>query len=81
MASNPENNFLFGLNASERYEQLYAVVKAAVSSKIANNLPVVYRNVLCVKSNQFIHEYPNGQIFLISQNQKTSEEKVIRQLR
>jgi len=34
---------------------------------------------MCIKKNQFIHEYADGRKFLISQDINTSEETIIKE--
>ena len=80
MPSRPTNKFLFDLTADERYGRLLAVVLDAITEQKEHNLPIVYRNSMCISPNQFIHEYPDGKKFLIRQNRNNSEEKVIKQL-
>lgn len=79
MQSSPKN-FLFDLTPNEITNRLQSVVMNVLSERKAQNLPVVYKNSLCIGRNQFIHEYPDGRKFLIRQNRNNSEEKVIRQL-
>jgi broad specificity phosphatase PhoE len=42
------------------------------------NIPLVYRDSHCIAKNQFIHQYPNGRKFLISQDQTNSKEAILR---
>jgi hypothetical protein len=44
------------------------------------NIPLVYRDSHCVARNQFIHQYPNGRKFLISQDQTNSKETILHEL-
>lgn len=71
----------FALSKEEKENRLKAVLDAEMERVRAMNLPMVYRNELCVKPNLFIHEYPNGRIELIEINIENSEEKVIEVLR
>jgi hypothetical protein len=70
----------FALNDEERENRLKAVLEEEMERVKAMNLPVIYRNELCVKPNQFIHKYPNGRTELIELNTHTLEEKVIKVL-
>jgi hypothetical protein len=72
--------FFFALTAEEKESRLKAVLAKEMERTKAMNLPVIYRNELCVKPNMFIHKYPNGRILLIEQNSITSEEKIIKVL-
>jgi hypothetical protein len=70
----------FALTKEEKENRLKAVLEAEMEKVKAMNLPMIYRNELCVKPNLFIHEYPNGRTELIEINIETSEEKVIKVL-
>jgi hypothetical protein len=80
MLDSPVKKSLLDLSTRERENRFKAVLKNVLAERKAQNVPIVYRNSLCVSRNQFIHEYPNGQKFLIRQNQNNSEEKIIREL-
>jgi len=69
----------FDLSSNEIAKSLRAVVLREANERKAQNLPIIYKNSMCISRNQFIHEYPDGRKFLIRQNRNTSEEKVIRQ--
>ncbi|WP_205511178.1 hypothetical protein [Longitalea arenae] len=77
MASEGRKLF-FALTAEEKESRLKAVLQNEIEKTKAMNLPMVYRNELCVKPSLFIHKYPNGYTVLIEQNTTTSEEKVIK---
>lgn len=79
MASKGQKLF-FALNNEEKESRLKAVLEKELEKVKAMNLPVIYRNELCVKPNLFIHKYPNGRTELIELNSHTSEEKVIKVL-
>jgi hypothetical protein len=72
--------FFFALSAEEQDSRLKAVLAEEMEKVKAMNLPVVYRNELCVKPNLFIHKYPNGHTVLIEQDSYNSEEKIIKVL-
>ena len=72
--------YWFELSAEEKESRLREVLEAEMERTKAMNLPVVYRNELCVKPNMFIHKYPNGYTVLIEQDPTNSEEKVIKVL-
>ena len=80
MPNGSKKRFFFDLPAREVAKNLHAVIFNELNERKAQNLPIVYKNALCISKNQFIHEYPDGRKFLIRQNRNTSEEKVIRQL-
>ena len=71
----------FQLSKEEKESRLSAVLDAELKRVKAMNLPLVYRNELCVKPNLFIHEYPNGRTELIEINIDNAEEKVIKVLK
>jgi hypothetical protein len=79
MGSN-EKKYFFELSAEERESRLKAVLEEELEKAKAMNLPIIYRNELCVKPNMFIHQYPNGHTVLIEQDSSNSEEKVIKVL-
>jgi hypothetical protein len=68
----------FALSKEEKESRLKAVLDAEMERVKAMNLPITYRNELCVKPNLFIHEYPNGRTELIEINIDNSEVKVIK---
>jgi len=74
------NKFYFALNDEETENRLKAVLEKEMERVKAMNLPVIYRNELCVKPNLFIHKYPNGHTELIEIDIHTSEKKVIKVL-
>ena len=76
----PSNKFYFALNDEETENRLKAVLEKEMERVKAMNLPIIYRNELCVKPNLFIHKYPNGRTELIEIDIHTSEEKVIKVL-
>lgn len=71
-------NFFFKLNAEEKESRLRAVLEMEAEIVKVMNLPVIYRNELCVKPNYFIHKYPNGRQELIELNLDNAEETVIK---
>ncbi|MBS1502104.1 MAG: hypothetical protein JST32_08590, partial [Bacteroidetes bacterium] len=75
-----KQRLIFELSASEKEGKLKGVLADAVHQAALLNLPVVYRNELCVKPNLFIHKYPNGKKLLIEQDSRNSVEKTIRVL-
>jgi hypothetical protein len=68
----------FTLSTEEKENRLKAVLEKEMEKVKAMNLPVIYRNELCVKPNLFIHEYPSGRTVLIELDLNNSEEKVIK---
>lgn len=74
------NKYYFKLSPEERKSRLKAALEKELEKTKAMNLPVIYRNELCVKPNLFIHKYPNGRTELIEINYHTLEEKVIKVL-
>jgi hypothetical protein len=72
--------YYFELTAEEKESRLKAVVVEELEKAKAMNLPVIYRNELCIKPNMFIHKYPNGHTVLIEINTSNSEIKVIKVL-
>lgn len=76
-----DSKLYFALNDEEKENRLKAVLDNEIEKVKAMNLPVIYRNELCVRPNLFIHKYPNGRTELIEQNSHTSEEKLIKFLK
>jgi hypothetical protein len=74
------SSFLYDLSPTEIEKKLRSVLMNELNERKAMNLPIVYKNSLCISKNQFIHEYPDGRKFLIKQNTNTSEETIIIQL-
>ena len=72
--------YWFELTAEEKESRLKAVLVEELEKAKAMNLPVIYRNELCVKPNMFIHKYPNGHTVLIEQDSSNSEIKIIKVL-
>lgn len=72
--------YYFELTAEEKESRLKAVLVEELEKAKAMNLPVVYRNELCVKPNMFIQKYPNGHTVLIEQDSSNSEIIVIKVL-
>jgi hypothetical protein len=70
----------FKLSAEEKESRLRAVLEKEAEIVKAMNLPIIYRNELCVKPNHFIHKYPNGRTELIELNTENAEETVIKVL-
>lgn len=68
----------FALSKEEKESRLKAALDAEMERVKSMNLPITYRNELCVKPNLFIHEYPNGRIELIEINIDNSKVKVIK---
>lgn len=80
MANNKKHRLIFELSKSERELQLRSALNEAIRLSVDMQKPFVYRNNLCIQPNFFIHQYPNGKKFLISQNQENSKESVLREL-
>lgn len=70
----------FKLSIEEKENRLRAVLEKEAEIVKAMNLPIIYRNELCVKPNYFIHKYPDGRQELIELNLNNSEETVIKVL-
>jgi hypothetical protein len=80
MSAKPSIKQVFELTGHEFNFRLKEKLDEVLKLHADKNLPRVYRNELCVKKNQFIHEYPNGKKFLIEQDQINSEEIILREL-
>lgn len=80
MAKNKKHRLIFELSKSERELRLKSALNEAIQLTLDMQKPLVYRNSLCIQPNFFIHQYPNGKKFLISQDQENSKESVLREL-
>ncbi|OQP47294.1 hypothetical protein A4H97_07260 [Niastella yeongjuensis] len=70
--------YWFELTAEEKESRLKEALEEEMEKAKAMNLPVVYRNELCIKPNMFIHKYPNGHTVLIEQDSSNSAVKIIK---
>jgi hypothetical protein len=75
-----KRRLIFELSPEERDKRFKAVLSVAIQKAAALNMPLVYRNELCVKPNMFIHKYPNGRKVLIEQDSHTSIERTVKVL-
>ena len=80
MAINKPHRLIFELSKSERESLLQSALNEVTELTVTMQKPFVYRNNLCTEPNFFIHGYPNGKIYLISQNQENSKETILREL-
>lgn len=80
MATNKKHRLIFELSKSERELRLKSALNEVVQLTIDMQKPFVYRNNLCIQPNFFIHQYPNGKKYLISQDQENSKENILREL-
>jgi len=80
MAKNKKHRLIFELSKSERELRLKSALNEVVQLTIDMQKPFVYRNNLCIQPNFFIHQYPNGKKYLISQDQENSKENILREL-
>jgi len=72
--------YWFELTVEEKESRLREALEEEMEKTKAMNLPVIYRNELCIKPNMFIHKYPNGHTVLIELDTSNSEIKVIKVL-
>ncbi len=77
--ANELNKRFFDLSSEEITESLQSVVLIEAEERKAKNLPLIYKNFMCINSNQFIHEYPDRRKFLISININNSEETILKE--
>jgi len=80
MAPSKKHRLIFELSKTERESLLKSALNDAIQLTVDLQQPFVYRNSLCIQPNFFIHHYPNGKKYLISQNQDNSKESVLREL-
>lgn len=62
----------------ELSKRLRSTLDKVLASQAKKNIPIVYKDALCIKSNQFVHEYSNGNKYLIQQDQTDSTEIILR---
>ncbi|MBB5646188.1 hypothetical protein [Pedobacter cryoconitis] len=80
MAKNKKHRLIFELSKSERELRLKSALNEVIQLTVDMQKPFVYRNNLCIQPNFFIHQYPNGKKYLISQDQENSKENILREL-
>ena len=80
MAKNTKHRLIFELSKSERELRLKSALNEVIQLTVDMQKPLVYRNNLCIQPNFFIHQYPNGKKFLISQDEENSKENILREL-
>jgi hypothetical protein len=76
-----DRKLIFELSKTEREIKFRSVLSSVMQKASSLNLPIIYRNELCVKPNLFIHKYPNGRTVLIEQDSKDSTERTVKILR
>lgn len=75
-----QSKLIFELSRVQKEIRFKEVLDKAMLQTYAMDRPLIYRNSLCIKKNQFIHQHKNGRIFLIEQDQNDSKERVIKEL-
>lgn len=80
MAKNKKHRLIFELSKSERELRLKSALNEVIQLTVDMQKPFVYRNNLCIQPNFFIHQYPNGKKYLISQDQENSKENILKEL-
>lgn len=80
MAKNKKHRLIFELSKSERKLRLKSALNEVIQLTVDMQKPFVYRNNLCIQPNFFIHQYPNGKKYLISQDQENSKENILKEL-
>ncbi|MBB6498179.1 hypothetical protein [Pedobacter cryoconitis] len=76
MATGEKRKLFFELSKSEKEKRFRSVLNPVLKRNRELNQPVVFRNSLCHKSNQFVHKYPNGKQFIIEIDLKTLSTKL-----
>lgn len=66
-----------GRESADLKTRLMEALESALSLQRSRQAPLVYRDDHFASGNKFIHEYPDGSRFLISQNSETAGERVI----
>lgn len=81
MSRNTPNKLIFELSSAQKEARFKPVLEKAMLLTYAMDRPLIYRNKLCIKKNQFIHQHKDGRSYLIEQDQNNSKERVIKELR
>lgn len=72
-----QKRLIFELSSTEKEQKLRSTLSSAMRKAAALNLPIIYRNELCVKPNLFVHKYPNGRKELVEQDSESFAEKTL----
>jgi len=80
MKSTKTNKLIFELSTAQKESEFRNVLDQAMKRAYSKNRPLIYRNHLCVKKNQFIHYYKDGRTYLIEQDQNNSQERILKVL-
>ncbi|PWV49080.1 hypothetical protein C7475_106326 [Chitinophaga sp. S165] len=80
MNRSKQNKLIFELSRVQKVIRFKEVLDEAMLQTYAMDRPLVYRNDLCVKKNQFIHQHKDGRMFLIEQDQNDSKERILKEL-
>jgi len=72
-----QKRLIFELSTTEKEQKLGSTLSNAMRKAAALNLPIIYRNELCVKPNLFVHKYPNGRKELVEQDSESFAEKTL----
>jgi hypothetical protein len=75
-----QSKLIFELSRVQKEIRFKEALDKAMLQTYAMDRPLVYRNSLCIKKNQFIHQHKNGKTFLIEQDQNNSKERIIKEL-
>ncbi len=62
-----KKKLVFDMTSGKLNLMLQSTLDKVLKARANQDLPLVYRNNLCVKENQFIHQYGSGKKFLIQQ--------------
>lgn len=74
------SKLIFELPRVQKVIRFKEVLDEAMLQTYAMDRPLIYRNNLCIKKNQFIHQHKDGRIFLIEQDQNDSKERILKVL-
>lgn len=80
MSRNIQNKLIFELSSVQKEARFKQVLDEAMLLTYTMDRPLIYRNKLCIKNNQFIHQHKDGRSYLIEQDQNNSKERVIKEL-
>ena len=71
---------VFDMTPVELEQHLRPLTEKAITKRFDMNLPISYQDERCTTSSHFIHEYKDGQKFLVKFNDTTRESAVVKQL-
>ena len=72
-----QKKLIFQLSPEEKTIRLSGVLSDSMHIAALLNVPIIYRNELCVTPNLFVHKYPDGRKILVEQYSSSFIENTI----